>query len=575
MEDKRNMVLAVVLAALILFGWPYIANQFFPTANPPATQISGGEQTALPAPEADPAVDTPKAIRARSAVIAESARIPIATPRLTGSINLKGARIDDIVLTGYQESIAADSPPIHLFSPAGTKGAYYAGVGWTGQGLAAPDSDTVWQASGDRLTPSSPVTLFHDNGQGQTFAIDLSIDENYMITARQTVTNRGENAVGVAPYGLINRVGASTDKSMWTIHVGPMGVFDGSANYDWDYDDLAEQPDTPVTQATTGGWVGFTDKYWLGAVIPDQKTRVDATMRAAEGDLFQANWKAKQEVLPPGKALTTTSRIFAGAKETALLDNYEDTLGIPKFDRSIDWGWFYWFEKPIFYLLDWLFKLFGNFGVAIIALTFIIRGLMFPIAQKGFRSMAQMRVVQPKMKEIQERHKEDKPRMQQEIMELYKREKVNPMAGCLPIFLQIPVFYALYKVLMLTIEMRHQPFYGWIKDLSAPDPAHVLNLFGLLPFEVPGFLGIGVLAILLGVSMWLQFRLNPQPMDDIQKQVFGLMPWVLMFVMAPFAAGLLLYWITSNILTIAQQKFLYSRYPGLKVEPAKSAGVSK
>ena len=568
MEDKRNMVLAVVLAGLILLGWPYIANQFFPTAAPPSTQISGGKQTALPAPEADPAADSPKAIRARATVLAETPRIAIETPRLTGSINLKGARVDDVILTGYKESIAADSPPIHLFSPAGTKGAYYAGVGWAGQGLNAPDANTVWQASGAKLTPASPVTLFHDNGHGQIFSIELSIDPNYMITAKQTVTNRGTGSVGVAPYGLVNRVGEPAEKSTWTIHVGPMGVFDGAADYDWNYKDLVEQLGTPETRATTGGWIGFTDKYWLGAVIPDQKQRVDATLRAAKGDLFQANWSGKQEVLAPGKALTTTSRIFAGAKETALLDNYEDTLGIPKLDRSIDWGWFYWFEKPIFYLLDWLFKLFGNFGVAIIALTFIIRGLMFPIAQKGFRSMAQMRVVQPKMKAIQDKHKDDKPRMQQEIMELYKREKVNPMAGCLPIFLQIPVFYALYKVLMLTIEMRHQPFYGWIKDLSAPDPLHVLNLFGLLPYEVPGFLGIGVLAILLGVSMWLQFRLNPQPMDDVQKQIFGFMPWVLMFVMAPFAAGLLLYWITSNVLTIAQQKFLYSRYPGLKAPPA-------
>ena len=569
MDDKRNLILAVALAAIILFGWPYLANQFFPTANPPATQIEGGEQTALPAPEIDPAPDSPGAMRARRSVIGETARIPIQTPRLTGSINLTGARIDDVVLTGYRESLEANAPPIHLFSPAGTKGAYYAGLGWSGQGLNGPDGNTVWKASGSRLTPTTPVTLFHDNGRGQVFEISYAIDRNYMITATQRVTNRGTGAVGASPYAYVNRVGLPAEEDSWTIHIGPMGVFDAGADYDTDYDDLAELGVNGRTMTTTGGWLGFTDKYWLGAVIPDQKQRVDASFRAGVNDLYQANFSHAQRVLAPGKSLTTTSRIFAGAKETALLDNYEDALDIRMLDRSIDWGWFYWFEKPIFYLLDWLFKLFGNFGGAIIALTFIIRGLMFPIAQRQFRSMAQMRVVQPKMKAIQERHKDDKPRMQQEIMALYKTEKVNPLAGCLPLVLQIPIFYALYKVLMLTIEMRHQPFALWIKDLSAPDPLHVLNLFGLLPFTVPAFLGIGVLAILLGVTMWLQFKLNPQATDPVQAQVFAIMPWILMFVMAPFAAGLLIYWITSNIITIAQQKLLYSRYPGMTAAVAK------
>ncbi|HEX7856519.1 MAG TPA: membrane protein insertase YidC [Sphingobium sp.] len=566
-DDKRNIIIAVLFTVAILFGWPYIANHFFPPAQPPVTKIEGGKTVAVgEQPSGGPALDSSAGLRDRNAVLRDAPRIPIETPKLKGSLSLKGARIDDVVLPTYKETVEKNSPPIRLFSPSGTADAYFAGLGWSGEGVKLPDSNTVWTAEGAKLTPSTPVTLRWDNGQGQRFAIKLTVDQDYMISATQTVENGGTGTVGVRPYGYISRRGLPKDKDTYTIHVGPMGVFNGAANYDIDFKNLDKGEAPGFT--STGGWLGFTDHYWLAAVIPDQNSAFKANFRKGEGEQYQGDFALDNRLVAPGKAVSTTSRIFVGAKETQLLERYQDA-GVQKFDRAIDWGWFYWFEKPIFYLLDWLFRAIGNFGVAIICLTFIVRGIMFPVAQKQFASMAAMRAVQPKMKALQEKHKNDKPKLQQEMMELYKKEKVNPLAGCLPMFLQIPIFFALYKVLMLTIEMRHQPFILWIKDLSAPDPLHVLNLFGLLPFTPPSFLAIGVLAIFLGITMFLQFRLNPAPMDDAQKQVFAIMPWMMMFVMAPFAAGLLIYWITSNLLTIAQQQFLYSRHPALKQKPAQ------
>jgi YidC/Oxa1 family membrane protein insertase len=565
-DDKRNMILAVALTALILFGWPYIANHIFPTANPPATKVQAGKTTPVPSPGAT-AVESAATVRDRAQVMKEAPRIPIETPKLVGSINLKGARIDDIVLPTYRESIAKNAAPIRLYSPSGTKDAYFAGFGWSGAGLKAPDANTVWTAEGAKLTPQTPVTLRWNNGAGQTFEISLSVDNDFMITVAQKVTNTGTGVVGVKPYAYISRDGPSKDPTTWTIHTGPIGVFNGATNYDVDFKDLDKEGDQAFT--STGGWIGFTDKYWLSALVPDQKTAFAAQFRKGEGTQYQADYSLNPTLIQPGKAMTQTSRLFVGAKEVKTLEHYQDG-GIALFDRAIDWGWFYWFEKPIFALLHWLFQTLGNFGLAIICLTLCVRALMFPVAQRQFASMAAMRNVQPKMKALQEKYKDDKPKLQAEMMELYKREKVNPLAGCLPIFLQIPIFFALYKVLMLTIEMRHQPFVLWIKDLSAPDPLHVLNLFGLLNFQPPAFLAIGVLAILLGITMFLQFRLNPTPMDDTQKQIFAIMPWMMMFVMAPFAAGLLVYWITNNLLSIAQQAFLYRKHP-----PAETVAAAK
>ncbi len=559
-------MLFAVVAALILFGWPLIQNRFFPTANAPVTKIEGGQTKVVPKPGADPTADSPSAIRDRKVVLAETPRIRIQTPTLQGSINLKGARIDDLVLVKYDETIAKNSAPIRLLSPAGAEGAFFAGFGWRAEGLTPPAADAVWTASAPVLSPGKPVTLDAANATGQRFRIELAIDDGYMFSVKQTVLNAGTGPVAVAPYGYVGRNGVSKDPDSWTIHTGPMSVNNGAAHYGPNFKDVATSPETFTT---TGGWLGFTDKYWLTALIPDQKATFTGQFRNGANDLYQADYTVNPRMLPQGRSLSQTTRFFAGAKEVALLDRYTDKEGVSKLDYAIDWGWFRIVEKPIFYYLDWLFRLVSNFGVAIILLTLTIRLIMFPIAQRQFASMAAMRAVQPKMKALQERYKDDKVRMQQEVMALYKTEKVNPLAGCAPTLLQVPIFYALYKVLMLTIEMRHQPFVAWIKDLSAPDPLTPLNLFGLLDFTPPHFIAIGVVPIILGISMYFQFKLNPQPMDDTQKQVFALLPWVLMFVMAPFAVGLQVYWITTNCVTILQQKLLYSRHPQLKTAAPK------
>lgn len=583
MDDKRNLIIAILLSVTILLGWNLVAERFFPTPDKPdvTRSVAGGAgpKAAVPAdgslpPPSGAAGAVPTEVQAAprsvAAVLADGPRIPILTPKMSGSINLVGARIDDVTLTNYRQTIKKSSPAVRLFAPGGTRSAYFAALGWTGSGVAVPDSKTLWQASGTRLTPTTPVVLSWTNATGQTYRIDYSIDENYLITAKQSVRNGGSVPASIASYAYINRLGKPTDpheKSSWTNHIGPMGVYDGKAITDWDYDDVDAAPGAAVTLPGVS-WTGFTDKYWLAAIVPVGKDKPAAQIKRGAGDLYQTNFSHAAVNLAPGQSITSTTRIFAGAKETNLLSDYQDRLGITHLNKAIDWGWFEFFEKPIFRLLDWLFQMVGNFGVAIMILTLIIRLLMFPIAQKQFHSMAQMRVMQPKMKALQERYKDDRQRQQQELMKLYKEEKINPLAGCLPIFLQIPIFYALYKVLILTIEMRHQPFALWIRDLSAPDPAHILNLFGLLPFTPPSLLAIGPMAVLLGITMWLQFRLNPQATDPVQAQVFKIMPWMLMFIMAPFAAGLLLYWITNNILTIAQQKYMYSKFPALRAQPA-------
>lgn len=568
MDNQRNMILAIVLSALVLFGWSALSDRFFPTANPPATKVVDGKPVAVPQPGADPTADAPRALRDRALVLREGPRLRIDTPAVAGSVNLIGARVDDLVLKRHSETIARNSAPIRLLSPEGAAGPIYAQFGWSGEGMQLPGNDTRWQADAPVLTTGRPVTLSWANGTGQTFRIRLSIDAKYLITAEQSVANAGTGPVALRPFALVRRSGVSADPDSWTVHTGPVGVFDGIAEYDTNFETLDEAGPQGQSFTSTGGWLGFTDKYWLTALAPAPNARVSASFRTVGDKVYLAAFTpADQTVLAPGRATASTTRLFAGAKEVSTLQAYERDLSITSFDRAIDWGWFAWFERPIFWLLDWLFRLAGNFGVAIILLTVIVRGLMFPIAQRQFASMAAMRALQPKVKALQDRYKDDKPKLQQEMLALYKNEKVNPFAGCLPILLQIPIFYALYKVLILTVEMRHQPFVLWIKDLSAPDPMTPVNLFGLLDFTPPSFLALGVLPILLGITMYMQFKLNPAQMDPVQQQVFSIMPWVFMFMMAPFAAGLQLYWTVSNILAIAQQKFLYSRYPGLKNNP--------
>jgi YidC/Oxa1 family membrane protein insertase len=555
-NDSKNLILAVVLSALVLLGWSWAANKYFPTANPPSTKVEAGKQQALPEPQAQPSAPaTPKATQTISAALASSPRVSIRTPSLLGSINLKGAQIDDLLLVTQKQTIAKTSPPVRLLSPLGAPGAYIANFGWAAQGGQAPALDTLWTADGQQLTPGHPVTLTTQTPDGTRYQIKITVDDGYLFTIQQSVTNPSGQPLSVRPIGLVSRATQSADRSTWQNHVGPIGVFDGKADYDVNWKDLDEGKSEGFDNIS--GWLGFTDKYWLTALVP--QGAMNGEFRRSPSGGYQADYALAPGTVAPGQTLTTQTRLFAGAKEKAWLDRYEEA-GIPKLSKSIDWGWFEWFMRPIFDLLVFLFHTVGNFGVAIICLTLIVRAIMFPIAQKQFQSMAAMRKVQPKLKAIQARFKDDKQRQQQEILKLYQAEKINPAAGCLPILLQIPVFYALYKVLLVSVEMRHQPFVLWIKDLSAPDPLSPVNLFGLLHFTPPAFLAIGVLPILVGATQWLSMKLNPQPMDPAQAQIFAIMPWVLVFVMAPFAAGLQLYWMTNNILTVAQQWWLYRKF---------------
>jgi YidC/Oxa1 family membrane protein insertase len=552
-NDSKNLILAVVLSALVLLGWTWAANKYFPTSNPPSTKVENGKQQ--PLPQAQPTATAPRALQSRAQVLASSPRVKIDTPSLQGSINLKGAQIDDLLLVQQKQTIAKDSPPVRLLSPLGAPGAYIAQFGWTAQGGQAPDLNTVWTADSNVLSPGHPVTLTTQTADETRYQIKVSVDEDYLFTVSQTVANGSGQPLNVRPIGLVSRATKSPDPDMWTNQVGPIGVFDDKANYEVNWKDLDDGKTESFNNVP--GWLGFTDKYWLTALAP--QGAMTAEFRKGSNGGYQADYARTPSTLAPGQTMTSTARFFAGAKEKAVLDRYQEA-GLPRFSYAIDWGWFHWFMIPIFDLLLFLFRTLGNFGVAIICLTLIVRAIMFPIAHKQFQSMAAMRKVQPKMKAIQERFKDDKQRQQQEILKLYQEEKINPAAGCLPILLQIPVFYALYKVLLVSVEMRHQPFVGWIKDLSAADPLTPVNLFGLLHFTPPAFLAIGILPILVGATQWLSMKLNPQPMDPAQAQVFAIMPWFLVFIMAPFAAGLQLYWITNNVLTMAQQWWLYRKY---------------
>ena len=572
LNDQRNMILAIALSALVLIGWTLFSDRFLPTPKPRV--VAAGTRAPVTASDAAPVAAgsvpagvAPVGVRERGLVLAETPRVVIANPRLAGSINLRGARIDDLVLTTHLTTTERNAAPVRLFSPSGSDGAYFAQFGWTGPGT--PPADALWTTSAPRLTPQTPVTLSWASPTGAVFEIVLALDQDYLFTATQRVRNAGGAPLSVRPWGLVSRTGEGTEKDAANLHVGPLGVVGGRLkDSEVSYSKLKDEG--AQTFPTTGGWLGLTDKYWLAALIPDQAAPVVTRFAAAPGDRFQADYLTAPVAVAPGAAVATVAHLFAGAKEVDLLDRYKAALGIPLFDRAVSWGWFWFIAQPIFHLLDWLFKLTGNFGVAIIGLTIIVKALMFPIANKQYASMARMRIFQPKMKEIQDKYKDDKQRQQTEMMALYKKEKINPVAGCLPVFLQIPIFYALYKTLLVSIEMRHQPFALWIRDLSAPDPLTPVNLFGLLPFQPPHLIAIGVLPILVGVSMWLQQRLNPPVADPIQQQVFKLMPWVLMFIMAPFAAGLQVYWITNNLVSVLQQWFMLRKYP-MPATPAVAA----
>jgi YidC/Oxa1 family membrane protein insertase len=582
LDNQRNLLLAVALSGLLILGWDFGMRMFYPQAalttssdqieERAVTTAEGAAGTTVvasdlgaPVPGDLPLVaETPAGPVDLGAALADPRRVIIDAPRLAGSINLVGARIDDLVLTDYRETVDDDSGPVRLFAPEWTDAQYFAEFGFrTGGELLS--SQALWQADGERLTADTPVTLTHTDANGMTYRVRFAIDDEYMITAEQTVENTTGNAAIVQPFAFIKRTSTTATPDQFIAHAGPIGVFGGTLQDPHSYGELAELG--RWVPGETLEWLGFTDNYWLSALARGDGETERAGFVSLGDNLFRAVLEYDAQTVPAGARVSETTRLFAGAKESSVLDAYEET-GITYLGKAISWGWFEWFEKPLLWLLRNLNALVGNFGVAIILMTVLIRLVLFPIAQKQFGSMAQMKAVQPKMKELQERYKDDKQKQQQEIMQLYKDEKVNPLAGCLPLIIQIPIFFALYKVLILAIEMRHEEFL-WISDLSAPDPAKILNLFGLLPFDVPGFLGIGVLAILLGVTMWLTFKLNPTAMDPMQQQIFNIMPWILMFVMAPFAAGLLIYWVTNNILTLAQQSYLYSRNPQLRAAAAK------
>ncbi len=555
--DNRNMIVAILLSAMVLIGWTFVSEKFFPQPKRPVVAAASAPSSAAVPATAVPGGAAPVAANTAPAATA-APRVRIVTPKLLGSINLAGARFDDLVLPTYRTTIERNAPPVRLLSPSGKADAYFGQFGWTGAGV--PPVDAVWTASAPVLTPEAPVTLSWISPAGVVFEQVVAVDKDFMFTVRQRVRNAGAAPVTVQPWGLVSRLGEGVEKDAYNLHVGPLGVLDGTLkDGEVGYKKLLENG--PQRYASTGGWLGITEKYWLAALVPDQKTRIAARFAAAPGNQFQADYLAVPVTVAAGTTGEAVTRLFAGAKEVNLLDRYKADLAIPHFDLAVSWGWFIIIAQPIFHLLDWLFKLTNNFGVAIIGLTLIVRAALFPIANKQYESMAKMRIVAPKMKAIQERFKDDKVKAQQEIMALYKTEKVNPLAGCLPIVLQIPIFYALYKTLLVSIEMRHQPFALWIHDLSAPDHLTPLNLFGLIDWQPPAMIALGVLPILLGVTMWLQQRMNPTPMDPAQKQIFAIMPWVFMFIMAPFAAGLQLYWTTNNCISILQQWYMLKKYP--------------
>jgi YidC/Oxa1 family membrane protein insertase len=571
-EDNRNFILAIVLSMLVLIGWqvfyagPRIDEEQRRREQQEAiSKQSGidseGATTSAPATvgTGQPAA-TPKP---RSEVLSATPRVAIDSPALSGSIALKGARIDDLTLKKYRVTTDKTSPNVTLFSPSGTEGAFYAEYGWTtaSPGLKLPGPDTAWTAeSNGPLTPASPISLVWDNGEGLVFRRTLTVDEHYMFMVRDEVKNNGSTPVSLIPYGLISRHGEPIVAGFFVLHEGMVGVLTDGTLQEYTYSNLAE--DGNVAFKSTGGWLGITDKYWAAALIPNQQANVSSSFKRFQDQkvAYQADYVLDPIAIAPGATESVEARLFAGAKEVRPIDAYEEKLGIQRFNKLIDWGWFHYLTRPLFYLIDWIYKLVGNFGLAILGVTVLVKLLFFPLANKSYAAMSKMKLLQPEMQKIQERFKDDRMKQQQGIMELYKKEKVSPLSGCLPIIVQIPVFFALYKVLFITIEMRHAPFFGWIRDLSAPDPTTIFNLFGLIPWQPPHLLMLGIWPLIMGVTMWLQMKLNPPPPDPVQARIFAWMPVIFTFMLGSFPAGLVIYWAWNNLLSILQQSFIMSRH---------------
>jgi YidC/Oxa1 family membrane protein insertase len=494
---------------------------------------------------------------------------------MIGSIRLKGALIDDLILPGYRQTLKKDSPNIVIFSPLGTQNPYYAQYGWTSMtaGVDLPGPDTIWTADSATLSVDRPVTLTWTNPKGIEFAQTFSIDANFMFDVRQRITNRGSQTAIIHPYGLISLTGTPETSGFWILHEGMTGIFAEDNLKEFSFSGIADETGGVYTGRGNGRWLGITAKYFAAALVPDQnKANTGRYVHTAPGgkDKYQVDYLAGATTLVPGQSSEYSSHLFAGAKEVKLLDSYEEQLKIPDFDLLVDFGWFYFLTKPIFYAIEYFNRLLGNFGLAILLLTVLIKIAFFPLANKSYRSMSRLKKLQPKMVEIRERHKDDRQRQNTAMMELYKKEGANPMSGCFPILIQIPVFFALYKVLFVTIEMRHAPFFGWIQDLSAPDPLGLLMGFGLLPWDVPQSLqivNIGIWPIIMGLTMFLQQKLNPQPADPMQAKIFMLLPIVFTFLLGSFPAGLVIYWAWNNTLSIAQQ-WLIMRSMGISASGA-------
>ena len=543
MNEQKNLLLAIVASLIILLIFQYL----FPTERKMIEENVEAENQIKEVPQ--------EKILDREEIVKNNKRIYFSeSSRIKGSISLIGARFDDVILKDYKDTIKPESKQVTLLSPNNTLNPYFVELGWMSQeNINLPNKNSEWQLiEGKELGPENHITIKWVSPEGIEFFRKIEIDKDYLITVEQKVTNVSNKDISLTQYGRINRTGTPKTSGFYILHEGPIAVLNERL-IEIDYDDIIEEGSKSVI--SKGGWVGITDKYWLAALIPDQRSRIEGGFKAVLKNIerYQAQYTSNEIVLEKGETASVKSNVFIGAKEVDLLDKYSNQLSIEMFDRAVDFGWFYVITKPLFLLLHKLSDLLGNVGLSILALTVLIRILLFPLANKSFKSMSKMKILTPKMTEIRERYKTDKLKMQQEIMALYKSEKVNPLSGCLPILIQIPIFFALYKVLFVTLETRHAPFYGWVKDLSAPDPTTIFNLFGLFNFMPPSFLMIGAWPLLMALTMYLQQKLNPAPPDPLQAKIMSFLPLMFLFLFATFPAGLVIYWTWNNILSIGQQ----------------------
>ena len=571
MGDQKNLFLAIGLSIAIIIIFQFLFPQ--QTVMTPVNDI---EEKISPATSIDDnEIINNDIIKNKEEIISMNKRIIIDTPSLKGSINLKGAILDDLVLKNYKESLDENSKNISLFLPDGTKNPYYVELGWKSLenndlSIILPDLNTEWKSQDTSLGPNNPVTLYWKNDQNITFKIKFEIDDYYMFNISQIIENNSSKNIELFPYRLIKRINLPDTINFFILHEGLISLVNDEL-IEKNYSDLSDDCSSTKNskslfcdQKAKDGWIGFTDKYWMTALIPDRDKPINVNFRHGNNgrDNFRVGYVGEIYKINANTSQTYNGKIFAGAKILKILNNYKESEKINRFDDAIDWGWFSFLTKPIFISINWFYGIVGNFGVAIISFTILMRLILFPLAQSSFKSMAKMKKLQPEMQRLKEAYPDDRQKMQQELMALYKKEGANPVAGCLPIFVQIPIFFSLYKVLFVTIEMYHAPFYGWIHDLSAPDPLGILTLFGIIPWNVPGILSlvnIGILPIFMGFTMWLQQKLNPAPADPTQARIFALLPFVFTFVLAGFAAGLVLYWSVNNILSIAQQWFIQRR----------------